>query len=517
MVLRVEHWQVRKPAVSGERGVVTAQHWAAAGAGASVIAAGGNAVDAAVATAMALNIVEPWMSGLGGSGFMTVHMAGDRGQKAFEFQGVVPQDIDLDDYPIDADGPAVTMGFPAVVDDRSTHGYGAISVPGAVAGLSAAHARFGALGWDAVLAPAIDLADAGLLVDWHAMANIAFGAKDMAAYPDTCAVFMPNGFPPRPDTVLPMTALAATLRRLAANGPRDFYEGETAALMAADLRAGGSAMTEDDLAAYQASEFAPLTGHHRGFDIHTAGDAGGGGRLIDALGHVAAHLDTAGGIGLDTYVAYAAALDAAFEARRQRRLKNPEVAPEASTSHINAIDGDGNAAAITYTLLNRFGSRVLLPKSGVLMSNGLSYFDPRPGLPDSMVGGRRTLTSNMCPTVATADGQVRFTVGASGANHIVPAIFCIAGLMLDYGTDVETAVHHPRIDATGRGEVSVDLHMPEPIVDALRKHSKVVLEERKVIPKPFASPSAITRDPATGRIVGMADIYNPSAAAVGVD
>lgn len=517
MTARVEYWQVRKPAIESEHGVVTAQHWAAAEAGAAMLAQGGNAVDAAVAAAMALNAVEPWMSGLGGCGFMVVHMAADNRQQAYEFQGAVPRDIDPSDYPIDLDAPAVMMGYPAVVDNRNVIGYRAIAVPGAVAGLSAALERFGQMGWDRVLIPAIDLAERGLVVDWHTMANIAFGSKDMSPYADTCAIFMPSGYPPRPGTVLPLSAMATTLRRLADNGPRDFYEGETADLMVADLQAGGSVLSKIDLAEYHAAEFAPLTGHHRGADIHTAGDTSGGGRLIDAFAHVAANLDTGSGIGPETYLAYTAALDTAFKARRERRLKNPEIAPEASTSHINAIDAEGNAAAITFTLLNRFGSRIALPKTGILMNNGLSYFDPRPGLPDSMVGGRRALTSNMCPTIVTVDGQARYAVGASGANHIIPAIFCVTGLMLDYDVDVDTAIHAPRIDATGRDDVQVDVHMPENIVAALRARYSVTTAERSVIPKPFASPSVISRNPATGGVTGAADVNSPAAAAVGGD
>ena len=239
--------------------------------------------------------------------------------------------------------------------------------------------------------------------------------------------------------------------------------------------------------------------------------------MIEAFRHVAEHLRPGPGIRPETYVAYAGGLNAAFTARRQRRAVEAEKAPAASTTHINAIDRDGNAAAITYTLLNRFGSKVVLPSTGILMNNGLSYFDPRPGLPDSMVGGRRVMTSNMNSTIATVDGKVRFTVGASGANHIVPAIFCIAGFMLDHGLDVEAAAHAPRIDATGREDVQVDLHMPADVVAALQQRFKLTFAERTVLPKQFASPSAISRDPETGRVAGVADVYSPSAAAFAGD
>ncbi len=517
MVSRVEYWQVRKPAVIGANGVVTAQHWAAAQAGAAMLTAGGNAVDAAVAAAMALNSVEPWMSGMGGSGFMVVHRAADASQHAIEFQGAVPHGIDPRNYPLDPDAPPVLMGYPACIDDCNVVGYGSISVPGAVAGLAEAQSRFGKLGWDRVLAPAVDLAEAGFQVDWHVMMNIAFAADELALDTGATAAFLPGGHPPRPGTVLPRRELAATLRRLAERGPRDFYEGETAEFLVADLKAGGSAIAAEDLAGYRANVFAPMRGNHRGAVLHTAGITSGGERLIEAFRHVAERLKPGPGIRPETYVAYADGLNSAFAARRQRRAPVAETAPAASTTHINAIDRDGNAAAITYTLLNRFGSKVVLPRTGILMNNGLSYFDPRPGLPDSMVGGGRVMTSNMCPTIATVDGQVRFTIGASGANHIVPAIFCIAGFMLDHGIDVEAAMHAPRIDATGRDDVQVDLHMAADAMAALQQRFKLNVVERTVLPKQFASPSAIGRDAATGRVAGCADVYSPSAAAFAGD
>lgn len=517
MVTRVEYWQLRKPAVVSDHGVVTAQHWAAAQAGGAILKAGGNAIDAAVAAAMALNPVEPWMSGMGGSGFMVVHRAADASQHAIEFQGAVPQGINPADYPLDPNAPPVLMGYPACVGNCNVVGYLSINVPGAVAGLSEAHARFGKLGWDRILAPAVDLAESGFEVDWHAMMNIAFAAAELALDAGAVAAFLPGGHPPRPGMVLLRRELAATLRRLAERGPRDFYEGETAELLVADLKSGGSAIGAEDLAAYRANVFAPMRGNHRGAVLHTAGDTSGGERLIEAFRHVAERLEPGPGIRPETYVAYADGLNAAFAARRRRRSPSAEMAPAASTTHINAIDRDGNAAALTYTLLNRFGSKVVLPSTGILMNNGLSYFDPRPGLPDSMVGGRRVMTSNMSPTIATVDGQATFTVGASGANHIVPAIFCIAGFMLDHGLDVEAAVHAPRIDASGREDVQVDLHMPADAMAALRQRFRLTVVERTVLPKQFASPSAIGRDPATGRVAGCADVYSPSAAAFAGD
>ena len=512
---RVDHWRVQKEAAAGA-GVVTAQHWAAASAGAEILAAGGNAVDAAVATAMALNAVEPWMSGIGGSGMMLVYTASEDRAHGIEFQGAAPKAIDPESYPIDGAAPPVLMGYPAVIDQGNVRGYGAINVPGAVAGLSLALARFGTIGWDRVLAPAIDLAEAGLPVDWHAMLNIAHGAADLARDPGAAAVYLPGGHPPPAETRLPLGNLPGTLRILADDGPDAFYRGAIAERMVDDLGTGGSVIAADDLADYAPRLFDPVVADYRGWTLYLTGDECGGTRMADALTRLADRLDPAGGLDADAYVAWAESLDGAFIARQERQAGggDGEARPGASTTHVNVVDRDGNAVALTYTLLNRFGARVVLPATGVLMNNGISYFDPRPGKPDSLVGGRKVRTSNMCPTVVARDGQMRFLVGASGGNHIVPAVFCVTSMLLDFGLDMVEALHRPRIDAAGREDVQVDIDLPAAAVAALEKRGPVTRAERTVLPKPFASPSAVERRPEGGAALGMADVYSPIAAAV---
>ena len=267
----VEHWEVSKKAVASEAGVVAAQHHLAARAGAGMLATGGNAVDAAVAAGLALAAVEPWMCGLGGSGYMVVWLAEEKQAHVLDFQGMLPTAISSDDYPLDAGVPASIMGFPGVVDRQNEVGYRSITVPGAVRGLSRALERFGRLGLDTVLGPAIQLAERGLPVDWFTTLQVSLAMADLRRDPAASAIYLPGDVPPQPEHFLPLGRLPETLKALAEGGPEDFYRGRLAERIAADLKTGCSRIDGDDLAAYQALEHEPLIGEHRGAMLHTAG------------------------------------------------------------------------------------------------------------------------------------------------------------------------------------------------------------------------------------------------------
>jgi gamma-glutamyltranspeptidase/glutathione hydrolase len=506
----VEQWQVRKPAVVSERGVVAAQHWLAASAGAGILAQGGNAVDAAVACAFALSATEPWMCGLGGSGLLVVWQAESQSAQVIDFQGVLAKAIDPADYPMDPTVPGSIMGFPGVVDNRNVVGYGSITVPGAVAGLSQAMARFGRLALDTVMTPAIDLADRGLPMDWHATLQIALAMDLLRNDPAAAGIYLPKGVPAQPEQYLPLGKLAETLRRVAENGPEGFYEGPVAESMAADLARGGSPITMEDFAAYETESRDSLAGVHRGATLHTAGETSGGPRLIEALGYVAEHLAPGSEVGAETWRAYADGLDRAFRSHERRLGRVPE---SGCTSHMSAIDAEGNMAALTYTLLNRFGSGVALPGTGILMNNAVSYFDPRPGFPTTMAGGKRINASNMCPTIAVRDGQALFAVGASGANHIVPCTMQITGLLLDHGFTLEQAFHAPRIDASDRGNIRVNPAAGAAVIADLGRDHALEIAQLLVFPKLYSCPSGVLRDPETGINHAMTDPSNPVAGA----
>ncbi len=504
----VEQWVVEKKAVASQGGVVAAQHLLAARAGAGMLASGGNAVDAAVAAAFALAAVEPWMCGLGGSGYMVVWNAEDQTGHVLDFQGVLPAAIDpAADYPLDPAVPDSIMGFPGVADRRNLIGYGAVTVPGAVKGLSRALERFGRLGLDTVLGPTIQLAERGLPCDWFTTLQIALTAADLARDPAAAATYLPGGVPAAPEQFLPFGALTETLKTLAHSGPDCFYSGSLGERIAADLKAGGSRIDADDLAAYETVEHAPLCGQHRGAVLHTAGPTSGGPRLIETLDHIEAHLDPARGIGAESWKIYADGLNKAWRSHNERIGRVTEVG--GCTSHLSAVDADGNMVALTYTLLNRFGSCVVLPQTGILMNNSVSYFDPRPGFPTSMAGRKRINASNMCPTIATRDGEAIFAVGASGANYIMPCTTQIAALMLDFGLSLEEAVNHPRIDASDRGSVRVDPRLGDEIIAELSQHFELEVAQLLVYPKLYSCPSGVSRDPATGITHGINDPSQP--------
>ena len=503
-----EQWRIRKPAVIGAEGMVAAQHWLAAQAGADVLSAGGNAIDAAVTTAYALNAVEPWMCGLGGSGYAVVYQADQQQAWAINFQGVAPLAIDLSAYSLDPTGADSLMGFPAVIDNRNVVGYGAIAVPGAVAGLATLLKRFGSWTFAQVLQPAIALAQQGLLVDWHATLQIALQMDELRQDTGARQIFLSQDCPPQPETRLPLDALAQTLITLAERGPEDFYQGQIAERLVADLQTGGSTITLDDFAAYRVAVEPAQQSEHRGAQLFGADLSSGTQRLFDTLAFVEQTLKPSAMPDAQTYIAYAQGLNQAFAAHKQHM---GTTVGTGCTSHLSTVDRAGNMVALTYTLLNRFGSQVVLPQTGVLMNNGIAYFDPRPDRPTSLVGGKRINSSNMCPIIAARNSQSLFALGASGANHIVPAVAQLAALLLDFDMSLEQAFHTPRVDAADRDHVQIDARLPSTIQTALAQHFTLQTAPLSVFPKLYACPSGVMRDPATGLHYGMTDPSAPVA------
>src|SRR5260370_14943896 len=251
-VRAIERWVLAERPKISDRGIVVAQHWRAAEAGAEILAQGGNAVDAAVATALALGVVEPWMSGIGGSGLLVYGEAKTGQVKVVDFTLVSPAATDPKRYPL-ADGVSNELfGWPMVADDRNAKGYESICIPGSVAGLPLALERFRRKSFAEVIEPAARLAQQGLPVDWHSSFNVSLCAAELREFPGSRAVYLPNDLPPVPppaDTLryLPLTALARSYRRLQKAGPRDFYEGELARAIVADLAAGGHTLSAVDL------------------------------------------------------------------------------------------------------------------------------------------------------------------------------------------------------------------------------------------------------------------------------
>jgi gamma-glutamyltranspeptidase/glutathione hydrolase len=509
----IETWTVRKPVVDGAGGVVASQHHAASEIGAAVLRDGGNAVDAALATGFAVATLEPWMSGIGGGGSMLVHLAKTGETWCVEFGMVSPRRLDPASYPLVAGADSDLFGWPSVEDDRNVRGFPSISVPGYVAGAAAALERFGTRSWADTLGPAIALAEQGMAVDWYATLMVATGAADLARHDESARIFLPGGFPPVGDWagVLPrlkLGRLAETLKRLASAGARDFYEGEIARALVADLEAGGNRIVSNDLASYRARIAPAETRAYRDAKVTAAPGLTAGPTLHRTFELLKDSLAALSAPDAAAYAAYARALLTAYEERFARMGDADETKSPSCTTHVSVADKDGNLVALTQTLLSLFGSKVVLPRTGVLMNNGVMWFDPRPGRPNSIGPGKRPL-SNMCPIVVERADGFRYAMGASGGRRIMPALMQLTSFQCDYGMSLEEAFHTPRIDVSGTDLVTLDDRLPASVQQAMAKEFRTLVGPHAVYPKLFACPNAAGRDPRSGRASGAAFLMSP--------
>jgi len=515
MTFRSENWSLRKPAVRSRHGLVAAQESEAAAQGAAVLKAGGNAVDAAVVTALCLATTEPWMSGIGGGGVRLIHLAEERRTVGIDYSMTAPAALDPARYPLSGEEAAADALFvwPRVEADRNAIGPESIATPGAVAGFAMALERYGTPDWADALAPAIETAERGLAASWYATLQIAFGmSAGLGRYAAARETYLPGGAPlvsqtPHAPLRRPLGKLPQTLRRLAKAGPRDFYEGETARRIAADIAAAGGPLSLDDLRAYEAVEVEPLAAPHHDGIVRLMPGLNGGPTLARALAALDARLDRAAGLGAAAYVAWAEALSEAYEHRLAHMGHDGDATGRGCTTHLSVVDAAGNMVSLTNTLLERFGSRFMLPGTGILMNNGVFWFDPRPGRPNSLKGGVKPL-NNMAPAVVTApDGSGRFALGASGGRRIAPAVFQLISMLLDFGLDLDDAMHRPRIDVSGEGKVTIDREAPPEARAALAARFPTEETESAVGQKLFANPQIVMRGNAAA-----AHVQSPTAA-----
>jgi gamma-glutamyltranspeptidase / glutathione hydrolase len=510
-----QHWEIRKPGASSKGGIVASQNHTAAAVGAEILAAGGTAVDAAVATALALAALEPWNSGLGAIGFMVVHCAGAARADAVDFGPVAPRGLDLAAFPLTGASKTELFTWPEVEGDRNIHGPLAFTIPSAVCGYAAALERFGRLPWRELAAPAVSLARQGLPVDWFTTIKVAAAAAELRLYDESRRVWLPDGLPPvcppeRDAMHLPLGRLADTLDRLAAAGADDFYAGDIARAIVADVRAAGGVLSTEDLAQCRARVAPALAIPYRDVVLQSAAGMTAAPTLAFVIERLAQHRFR----GTPDATYFEVLVDTLRHAYvdRLERIGDVEAGAPTSTTHITAVDREGTIAALTTTLLSSFGSRYVLPGTGILMNNGVMWFDPRPGWPNSMAPGKRALT-NMCPVVAMRDGRPWFGVGASGGRRILAAVLQMASFVVDFGMDPLTAAHHPRIDVNGSDRFGIDHRMPSPIVEQLLAKPGASLVEHTVFPTRFACPNMVLRG-ADGINCGMTDVMSPWSGAV---
>lgn len=478
------------PAVTAGTAAVASPDRYGTEAAQTVMQRGGNAVDAAVATAFALAVTYPEAGNLGGGGFITLKMGGDL---AFlDFREVAPQAAKRDMY-LDADGKPIA--------GASLVGHLASGVPGTVAGLWEAHQKYGRLPWRELLAPSIRLAREGFVPDAQLIERVTESLPDYAGKTNFARYFEP--ITRKTDTPKPFRQpeLARTLERIAAKGPAGFYQGRTADLIVAEMARGGGLITRADLAAYRAIWRDPLVTKWRDYTLVTAPPPSSGGialvqllRMKDALAadftgvahnsaryvHLIAEIekrvfaDRAEYLGDPTFVNVPVAqlIDERYARRRAAEVRKDGISSIASvrpgltespqTTHFSILDGDGNAVALTYTLNGGFGSGVIVEGAGFLLNNEMDDFSTKPGVPNlyGVVGGRaneiapgKRMLSSMTPMLLLADGSVRMVLGTPGGSTIFTSVFQTLVNRLDFGMSAKEAVsasrfHHQLLPPT---------------------------------------------------------------------
>ena len=510
----------RKVVIETKGGVVAAQHRLAAQAGADVLAAGGDAVDAAVAVSFVIGVLEPWMSGPAGGGAMMLWRADEGRAVALNHGMRAPAALNPADYPLSGRGIAGDL-FPweEVVDNRNVQGATAVAVPGVVDGLGRAHGRYGQMPWAELVTPAIAHAKRGMLVDWYAALCIASVTRELAKDPDAAALFLEDGQWPKigawtalAEKRLDQSRMADSLDQIARHGARALYDGDLGAAMAADMQAKGGSLSQDDLRSYAATFHDPLSFGYRDTQLHAVPGLTAGPTLMQALTE-AAKTDLSGSApDAEAFAAYARGLKSAYQTRLSSMGDDGEH-PQAPgcTTHFSVVDRHGNMVAQTQTLLSIFGSRVVSPSTGFLMNNGIMWFDPVPGRPNSLAAGKRCLM-NVCPVIGEAPGDTRFAFGASGGRKIVSAVAQLTGFVADYGMDIGAAFHQPRIDVSGGPIVVADDALPQSVIDSLSADYDVRTTHRTMFPYAFACPAGVMRKGSVN--TGCTEIMSPWGDAV---
>ena len=517
-----DSWTISKDAAHGSNGVVATQHYLASQVGIEVLRRGGNAVDASVAAGLALGTVEPWMSGIGGGGFMTISSHDLDAVNVVEFGMRAPLDSTQEDYPLTGKSTgASSFHWPEVKDNANVYGPLSIAVPGHIKGMALALERFGTWDWKDVIEPACQIAEKGLPVDWYASHTINSMARVLHRRDETRRVFLSDGLPPTSNggliNWLPLGNLARTYRILQRDGPLSYYQGEIAELIVDDLQKEGSKIRIEDLNSYEAFVDQPVTIPYRDSQLYAPRRRCAGQTIHRTFSRLAEQWQS--GIikrpNPETYVRYVEALLEAYEYRLENLGDGPKADVQGATSHLCVGDKYGTIVSHTQTIMSSFGSHIMLPKTGIVMNNGMMWFDPRSGRPNSIAGGRRPL-SNMSPLIGHLADGASFAIGACGGRMIFPAVFQIISFLCDFGMDVANALHQPRVDVSGTDLVTIMDSMDAETLDRLTvKFDNTRIRANTVSPLLFAVPQLVLRQ-TNGELSGGCFIPSPNARALAI-
>ncbi len=514
-----QHWDLRKKAARGG-GVVVSQAREGAEVGVAVLEAGGNAADAAVATAFALATVEPWNSGIGGIGFGVVHRSGESRSETLDFGPIAPAGLRPDIFTLTGRMKQDLFSWPEVEGDRNIHGPLSFVIPSSVAGYAALHAKHGRMPLKELIAPAVALAKRGLAQDWFTTLKIANSAQVLKLYAESARIYLPGGMPPVPPYqgnpgFLKQGNLAATLERLRDAGWEDYYRGDIAAAILRDMKALGGVIAAEDLANCKPVWRPALEVNWRGRKLQLANGLTAGPTMAEVVKSMNGVAVSTGRPDTAWYTALSRAMRRAYDSRLTSLGAGTAPEPaETCTTHLTVMDKDGNAVALTTTLLSSMGSRVVLPETGILMNNGVMWFDPTPGTPNAMAPGKRALC-NMNPAILLDESGAMPALagGASGGRRILASVYQLLAFCADFGMSPEEAAHHPRIDVSGPEGVTADNRLDAATLQALAAETPMTLVEHAVMPVNFACPNVIRRE-ADGTATGISDAMSPWSAAL---
>ncbi|HEY1926972.1 MAG TPA: gamma-glutamyltransferase [Caulobacteraceae bacterium] len=469
-------------ALTSKRGMVVSSQHLASDVGAQILREGGNAVDAAVAVGYALAVTHPCCGNIGGGGFMMIHRAG--GQDVFiDFREAAPHRANADMY-LGSDGKPVP--------ERSLDGWLAVGTPGTVLGLEEARVKYGTMSRSRLMAPAIGLAKEGFVLDPGDVEVLAGSTQKLRVDPNVAAIFLKDGRPFKAGERLVQRDLATTLEAISTEGPSAFYGGRIPSEIAAASAAGGGVISAEDFAAYRTGGSAPIHCAYRGYEIVSAPPPSSGGvTLCEMLEILSPYPMTRYGFhSAESAHLMTEAMRRAYRDRNEflgdpafvenpiQRLLSPthvamlrsSISPDratpssalpglagasenATTTHYSVVDAKGDAVAVTYTLNDDFGAKVIGGGTGVLMNDEMDDFTAKPGYPNgfglvqgkanAIAPGKRPLSS-MTPTFVEKDGKVVLVVGTPGGSRIITTVLEVIVDVLDYGMDLKSAVDAPR-------------------------------------------------------------------------
>jgi gamma-glutamyltranspeptidase/glutathione hydrolase len=563
-------WEISRREAIAENGMVAAKHPLAAEAGVKVLQEGGNAVDAAITTALAMGVLEPYMNGIGGGGFMLYHDAKTGENHFLDYFMCAPRGATPDMYELVQAGATDTLGYRGVKDDENYFGPRSVGVPGMVAGAAEALKRFGTISLSDALQPAIRFAAEGVDVTWY---NILMTARQMdliSRYPATAEIYLKNGRllhtagSPGPADRIVQSDLAKTLTAIAEGGADAFYRGPIGQAIGDYLHSHGNPMDAQDLANYRARWVTPRSISYRDDYQLVFGPSTGGTTLAEtfnilegfefsgARGRLEAERAEALHLFIEAArIAYAdrwahladeetvdvpwRILESKAYARERRAGIDRNRAAEkvlpwqrepsgrgstaafeepagGCTTHLSVIDKDRNMVAITQTINQAWGSGVVVPGTGVLLNDTMVLFDPNPGNANSIAANKRPLSS-MTPMLVLKQGKPFLTVGAPGGRMIMGTIMKVIHNIIDHGMGIQEACARQMVDASS-SPILVDSRLNEQAIEGLRALGhKLEIKQQTFVPRLFASPTGILVNPESGRLHGGADPFHPGIAA----